>query len=70
MTYNPWGYDVDKKKDIEQILDGVDAEKRETLKKLATAAWALPVVATFSLGGLSSSKAWAQTMSPNSTTVS
>ncbi|MEO1747539.1 MAG: hypothetical protein AAFR27_02785 [Pseudomonadota bacterium] len=62
---------MDKKKDIEQILDGVDADKRETLKKLATAAWAVPVVATFTLGGLSSSKSWAQvSISPNATTVS
>lgn len=33
----------------------IDAAKRETLRKLAGAAWAVPVVATFSLGALATS---------------
>ncbi|MEO1702425.1 MAG: hypothetical protein AAFR71_10280 [Pseudomonadota bacterium] len=63
---------MDKKTDIDQVLDGVDTEKRETLKKLATAAWAIPVVTTFTLGGLGSSKGLAQTLiiTPNAVTMS
>ena len=61
---------MDKKHDIEKVLGDVDLEKRETLKKLATAAWAVPVVTTFTLGGLSSSKSWAQSLSPNAVTMS
>lgn len=37
------------KKDIETKLD---ADKRDTLKKLGTAAWVVPVVATFGLGSM------------------
>ncbi|MEL6744937.1 MAG: hypothetical protein AAFO68_05650 [Pseudomonadota bacterium] len=37
------------KKNIEAKLD---AEKRETLKKLRAAAWVVPVVATFGLGAM------------------
>jgi hypothetical protein len=37
----------------------IDAAKRETLRKLGTAAWAIPVVATFAVGGLKMSSAWA-----------
>ncbi len=38
----------------------IDEAKRETLRKLGNAAWAAPVVATFAIGGLSMSSAWAQ----------
>jgi hypothetical protein len=44
-------------------VDGLDEAKRETLKTLAKAAWAVPVVATFSIGGLNVSSAWAQQVS-------
>ena len=37
----------------------IDAAKRETLRKLGAAAWVVPVVATFAVGGLSMSSAWA-----------
>lgn len=35
-----------------EIETKMDAEKRDTLKKLASAAWVVPVVATFGLGSL------------------
>jgi hypothetical protein len=38
----------------------IDAGKRETLRKLGQAAWAIPVVASFALSGLNMSSAWAQ----------
>ena len=38
----------------------IDAAKRETLQKLGQAAWAIPVVATFAVSGLSMSSSWAQ----------
>ena len=38
----------------------IDAAKRETLHKLSRAAWAIPVVATFAVSGLSMSSSWAQ----------
>jgi hypothetical protein len=47
---------------------GIDAAKRETLRKLGTAAWAIPVVATFAVGGLSMSSTWA--IAANGTTHS
>jgi hypothetical protein len=37
----------------------IDAAKRETLRKLGAAAWVVPVVATFAVGGLSMSSTWA-----------
>lgn len=40
------------KNDIEQLNKEIDQDKRETLAKLAKAAWAVPVVATFGLGAL------------------
>jgi len=42
-----------KKNDIELLNKEIDRDKRETLAKLAKAAWAVPVVATFGLGALS-----------------
>lgn len=42
------------KNDIEQLNKEIDQDKRETLAKLAKAAWAVPVVATFGLGALNS----------------
>jgi hypothetical protein len=39
----------------------IDAAKRETLRKLGAAAWVIPVVATFAVGGLNMSSAWALT---------
>lgn len=41
------------KNDIEQLNKKIDRDKRETLAKLAKAAWAVPVIATFGLGALS-----------------
>jgi hypothetical protein len=40
-------------------IGSMDAAKRETLRKLGTAAWVVPVVATFTLSGLNMSSAWA-----------
>ncbi len=37
----------------------IDEAKRETLRKLAQAAWTVPLVATFSLSSLNLSSAWA-----------
>ena len=45
--------------DKNDLLDGVNEEKRETLAKLSKAAWSVPVVATFSLGALNASSNWA-----------
>lgn len=39
--------------------ESIDIERREALRVLARAAWAVPVVATFALGGLSVSSVWA-----------
>jgi hypothetical protein len=36
----------------------IDPAKRDTLKKLGRMAWAIPVVTTFAVGGLSMSSAW------------
>lgn len=41
--------------------ESIDAGRREALRVLARAAWAVPVVASFALGGLSVSSTWAQT---------
>jgi len=38
----------------------IDATKRETLRKLGQAAWAIPVVASFAVSGLNMSSTWAQ----------
>jgi len=48
--------------------ESIDAGRREALRVLARAAWAAPVVASFALGGLSVSSAWA--VAPNNTTSS
>ncbi|MEM1039194.1 MAG: hypothetical protein AAGI12_06955 [Pseudomonadota bacterium] len=48
------------KKNIEAKLD---TEKRETLKKLGTAAWVVPVVATFGLGSMSADAQVADSLS-------
>ncbi|MEO0547024.1 MAG: hypothetical protein AAF035_08755 [Pseudomonadota bacterium] len=47
------------KKNIEAKLD---AEKRETLKKLHAAAWVVPVVATFGLGSMAADAAGSNLM--------
>ncbi len=48
--------------------ESIDAGRREALQTLARAAWAAPVIASFALGGLSVSSAWAA--SSNGTTSS
>jgi hypothetical protein len=48
----------------------IDAAKRETLRKLGAAAWVIPVVATFAVGGLSMSSTWALAANGTGTTHS
>ncbi len=57
-------------KDSFDHLEGkIDQEKRDSLTKMAKAAWVIPVVATFGLSSLSAtSSAWAAL--PNGTTSS
>jgi len=46
---------------LNELDQDIDLEKRKTLAKLTKASWAIPVVATFGLGALQTSSAWAQT---------
>jgi hypothetical protein len=51
---------------VDQALESVDAAKRETLRKLILgAAFVVPVVASFSIDGLTSSATSAGVCSPN-----
>jgi hypothetical protein len=56
--YLGWGL-VMSEEQSKRLDDAIDPAKRETLRKLAQAAWAIPVVATFAVGGLSMSSKWA-----------
>jgi len=45
---------------LKELDQEIDLEKRKTLGKLTKAAWTVPAVATFGLGALQSSSAWAR----------
>ena len=42
-----------------RLHNAIDSAKRETLKKLAQAAWVIPAVATFAVSALTMSSNWA-----------
>jgi hypothetical protein len=55
---------------LDPILDQVDPEKRDFIKKvLVGTAFVAPIVASFSMDGLSLNEAYAQVLSSNITTT-
>ena len=49
------------------LIERVDESKRSSVRKMAGLAFAVPVVASFSMAGLSVNEAHAQTYSSNAT---